>query len=499
MQLMVTQGTTFEPYDSTDVTPTQLAHFYRSLHGNYDPLFLSTPPASIAFIYKNLGCLHSLQPIPSAAAENRFSEPLVPALKIEGWIMWQTIQLLLGPEEHSEFLREAVQKWDVKDPDTGDVMPKILPRSCFPSVPDPHMVAWYEGVSERLRREADEEQSMRITAVEHEPHHQLESADKQYHRRHDARECSPIVTDDEASDSRRSALAYFKNPLFRTVDGRPGVVRRASRHPASLRGGSLMQRGKSAASSVGHVVKNIGSPHLWDGHSSSTKDRERRRRSLPHSHHLAEADMDSDEDLPSERLHPRHAALQSRRSSQNPSPASDRSSWEDDDLSPRHTPVERHHHHRRPDSRERSIRHSKSHEPASSPREYFPPYESYDRSSRRGSAQPEAQSPANTTPLQNEGVLGHGFGPSASPLFATTVARSDRPRQYQQQSGAVQRRNQHRSSERSPVGRASGRDEVAPVRRSDDRQRHQRPKVTRFETPVGGVHGRKYPNESTWR
>jgi hypothetical protein len=100
------------------LTPTQLASFYRDLDGNYDQLFLGTPGASIAFIYKSLGCLHSLQPLPHSVA---FTDPTIPALKNEGWIMWQTIQLLLGPDEHTKFLIEAVRRWDIKDPDTGEV------------------------------------------------------------------------------------------------------------------------------------------------------------------------------------------------------------------------------------------------------------------------------------------------------------------------------------------------------------------------------------------
>ena len=110
--------------DNPDLTPTQLAHFYRDLHGNYDQLFLGTPHESVAFIYKSLGCLHSLQP-QAFTHSTAFTDPTVPALKTEGWIMWQTIQLLLGPAEHSEFMREAVQKWDIRDPATGTVFPKI--------------------------------------------------------------------------------------------------------------------------------------------------------------------------------------------------------------------------------------------------------------------------------------------------------------------------------------------------------------------------------------
>ena len=78
------QNERYEPSDNPDLTPNQLAHFYRELHGNYDQLFLGTPSESIAFIYKSLGCLHSLQPLPHSTA---FTDPTVPALKTEGWIM----------------------------------------------------------------------------------------------------------------------------------------------------------------------------------------------------------------------------------------------------------------------------------------------------------------------------------------------------------------------------------------------------------------------------
>ncbi|KAF2859014.1 hypothetical protein K470DRAFT_278091 [Piedraia hortae CBS 480.64] len=249
---------TFEPSDQPDLLPSQVAAFYRSVHGDYDQLFLHTPPESIAFIYKSLGCLHSLQPLPGAA----FSDPTIPALKTEGWIMWQTIQLLLGPEEHAGFLIEAVQSCDIRDHATGELFPKVLSRSCFPSEPDKHMVAWYEGVSERLKREAEEE-----AQGVHEP----ERDDRRRPERYQVR---GEYDDDGSLTSRGPALAYFRNPLYRHVDGRPSIVRRASKTRAAV-------KGKEAAMAVGHVFRNIGSPHLWDGNE---KDR-LRRKSVPDRHH----------------------------------------------------------------------------------------------------------------------------------------------------------------------------------------------------------------------
>ncbi|GAB1738488.1 hypothetical protein NU219Hw_g3294t1 [Hortaea werneckii] len=229
----------YEPSDNPDLTPTQLAQFYRDLHGNYDQLFLATPSESIAFIYKSLGCLHSLQP-QSFAHSTAFADPTVPALKTEGWIMWQTIQLLLGPAEHSEFLREAVRRWDVNDPTTGNVFPKILPRQCFPSEPDRHMVAWYEGVSERLRREAEEEE--RVRELEAEQAETRRIRDK--HAKEDAE-------DAESVGSKGPALAYFRNPLYRHVDGRPSIVRSTSKRPGMSPRPTMRDKAKDGASTMG--------------------------------------------------------------------------------------------------------------------------------------------------------------------------------------------------------------------------------------------------------
>ncbi|KAF2224711.1 hypothetical protein BDZ85DRAFT_317365 [Elsinoe ampelina] len=547
-------GSKFEPYDSTDLTPAQLARFYRDLNGDYDQLFLTIPPATIAFIYKNLGCQHSLQPMPAAAAGNRYCEPTIPALKVEGWIMWETIQLLLGPDEHAGFLMQAVKKWELNDPDTGEKFPNLLPRQCFPAAPDAHMTAWYEGVSDRLRREAEEEASMRITAIEEEAPRQIESGDRTHHRKHNRDHSYDSETEEPAETKKSSALSYFKNPLFKNNEGRPGVVRRNSKHP------TLMERGMSAASSVGNVVRNIGSPHLWDagptkdphhdGHRGKERerdhrdghrerdresshsrrgshrerdkdrDRDKRRKSLPHAHHFRGGS--SDEDVPSPRVHPRQSVAVPRRGSQTNSPASDSNGW-DYTNSPRRTPTERHHHRAPSSPEDHTIRHSKSHDPTPSPKDYFPPYESY--KPRRSSTHTEAQSPGGTMspgrtptserppherPSHESGMVHGGFMPTASPLFATQVARNDTrgggqymaPNYIPRSNG----RERYDSPNRSPLGRNPS------LRRDDSARRgpsgqsppgpykpgyngamgpppppQVRPKVARFETPNGSA------------
>ena len=185
------------PGDSNDLTPAQLASFYKAVGGDYDPLFVGTPPASIAFIYRSLGCRHSLQP---ADPDDDFATPSIPALKPKGFVTWQTIQLLLYPEEHVPFIQKAVADFDIKDPETGQFFPKLLPGQCLPRKPDEQMIAWYEAVSQRLMREAEmegernhvekEDQSPRATGAKgrrdftemgsetgHRPHHRYEKSE----------------------------------------------------------------------------------------------------------------------------------------------------------------------------------------------------------------------------------------------------------------------------------------------------------------------------------
>ncbi|GAB1725537.1 hypothetical protein NU195Hw_g6414t1 [Hortaea werneckii] len=432
----------YEPSDNPDLTPTQLAQFYRDLHGNYDQLFLATPSESIAFIYKSLGCLHSLQP-QSFAHSTAFADPTVPALKTEGWIMWQTIQLLLGPAEHSEFLREAVRRWDVKDPTTGNVFPKILPRQCFPPEPDRHMVAWYEGVSERLRREAEEEE--RVRELEAEQAETRRIRDK--HAKEDAE-------DAESVGSKGPALAYFRNPLYRHVDGRPSIVRSSSKRPGMSPRPTMRDKAKDGASTMGHVIRNIGSPHLWDGRGGSRSrsrdkvalERDRRRRSLPdnkhphHGAHLSEDQATSGSPAPGEHRghrHRRHASG-SHHSHSRPGtsgsaddewtgPSDDPEAFRHSRPSSSHDPgAHRHPHHSHRLPAEPGLRHSKSHDPtpiSSQQREgsdYFGSAAGYDE--RRRSSAHDATSP----PATAEGGPGL-FRPSASPLFATHVARQPQP------------------------------------------------------------------------
>jgi len=137
------------PWDTNCLTPAKLAHFYRLVGGDYDPLFLDTSEASLSFIYQSLGCLHTLQP-----ESNPYNAPSTPALTPIGFVRWQTVQLLLEPEEHVPFLQNAVKRFEITNPTDGAPFPSILPKESLPTQPDPDMLEWHQSVSEKLMLEA---------------------------------------------------------------------------------------------------------------------------------------------------------------------------------------------------------------------------------------------------------------------------------------------------------------------------------------------------------
>lgn len=75
---------------------------------------------------------------------------------------WQTVQLLLEPDEHVPFLQEAVKRFDIVNPVDGIGFPSLLPRDALPSSPDPDMVTWHERVADKLMLEAQGSQTRGI-------------------------------------------------------------------------------------------------------------------------------------------------------------------------------------------------------------------------------------------------------------------------------------------------------------------------------------------------
>ncbi|KAH7032321.1 hypothetical protein B0J12DRAFT_302129 [Macrophomina phaseolina] len=357
------------PEDCADITPSQLAGFYKAVGGDYDVLFIDTPAPSVAFIYKSLGCLHSLQPAPDS---DGYSIPTIPALKRKGFVTWQTIQLLLGPDEHVPFLQGAVERFDIVDPGTGKVFPKLLPKESFPEKPDEDMLRWYESVSNRLRQEceAEEEKQQRTRPPRPGP-----PGD------HGDRFDSDFSNDEYSADERTGAAAYFRNPLYRNREGRPTIIRRFSRADYKPRSPREFVQDR------GRLVANTISRHIWTPWGKNEKDKyKERRKSLPDRPSSAQYSDDGmgeydDEAGPTPTgLHPRHAHHHGSSSPKPPLPHRPRnglrrgssrsynsatsSDSEDFPRSSERLPGD----HRMRQNRNIPLRHRRSHSPPSSPR-----------------------------------------------------------------------------------------------------------------------------------
>lgn len=112
-------------------------------------LFVNAPHESISYIWQVFGCRHTLEP-----TENDFEPPSIPALTLKGFVRWESIQILLAPDEHVPFITHAVKNWHLKNPDTGEPFPDDIPVTAFPSVPDPEISVWYEACGNKLKKEA---------------------------------------------------------------------------------------------------------------------------------------------------------------------------------------------------------------------------------------------------------------------------------------------------------------------------------------------------------
>ena len=97
-------------------------------------------------MYRSLGCFHTLQP-----QSNPFAAPTLPALTPEGFVRWQSIQLLLDPDKHVPLLQEAVKRFEIRRPDGGEPFPRLLPEEALPLEADDDLLAWHNNVLENLR------------------------------------------------------------------------------------------------------------------------------------------------------------------------------------------------------------------------------------------------------------------------------------------------------------------------------------------------------------
>ena len=208
------------PWDIQTLTPAKLAAFYRLVGGDYDPLFLETSQASLSFIYQSLGCYHTLQP-----EKDPYTPPTTPALTPAGFVRWQTVQLLLEPEEHVPFLQNAVKRFDLTNPADGAPFPSILPKESLPFEPDTEMVEWHENVAEKLMLEA---QASAARAMPPRPNLALSDIDLESSRDTSSVDSHSIVDAAHGAGYFNRPRASHRGPPFIQI---PHAVRLPSQYP----------------------------------------------------------------------------------------------------------------------------------------------------------------------------------------------------------------------------------------------------------------------------
>jgi hypothetical protein len=118
-------------------------------------LFINVPYPSISLIYATIGCQYTLQ-----QASDHLSLPNVPSLTVKGFVRWEAIEILMGPEEHVVFLQNAVRDFTLKHPDTSEPFPTHLPLESFPRLPDPEMERWFKECEEKFKQSSSAGRSM---------------------------------------------------------------------------------------------------------------------------------------------------------------------------------------------------------------------------------------------------------------------------------------------------------------------------------------------------
>ena len=236
-------------------------------------------------MYQTLGCYHSLQPTLSP-----FETPRIPCLSPVGFARWQTIQLLLCPEENVGFIQKAVQVWNVPMPN-GSTFPKYIPKQMFPDRPDPAMEKWHKTVTGKLNQ-----QNYNMRRIQNSPY---QSPHPDLHDRRDgyfsptpgrpakpSRSSSRDEADVAALYRRRSSVPDFPSPVGERGshwDSRTQQEARKARSHSAQRSPRppARQRSQTTTAPNGHQKSSANSPS-HRRHGSNQQD-SGRKLSAPHN------------------------------------------------------------------------------------------------------------------------------------------------------------------------------------------------------------------------
>lgn len=219
------------------LTPPKLAAFYKAVGGDYDALFNEVPYKAISYIWQVTGCQHTLQP-----CEDDYLEPNIPALTIKGFVRWETIEILLTPEEHVPFMQYAVRHWNLKNPDDGLPFPPDLPKEAFPAETDPEIDRWHRECATKLRSESTPKEDAKEDEHKHSFHDSGHRVRDFYnHVRVPAAMAAGMAAGGVASMSAAAAAASARlRPDNDYFAARPvGVSYTSGRYPPSRQGSGM--------------------------------------------------------------------------------------------------------------------------------------------------------------------------------------------------------------------------------------------------------------------
>ncbi|KAI1338330.1 hypothetical protein F5Y15DRAFT_125562 [Xylariaceae sp. FL0016] len=278
--------------DTSDGTldTKKLSAFYHAVGGDYDSLFVNAPGKSISYIWTALGVRHIL----AQPANDDFTEPSVPALTLAGFVRWQSLQILLGPEEHVPYMQYAVRNWALRHPDTGKLFPLDLPATAFPAQCDEQIDKWHRECAYRLRNQA--------TPRDEQPPRRP-SSDSRMHAGY-AHVHSPAA---DAIPRSRPASDYFTRERSVPYTHVPGA-RHPSYHPSPNIHSDQRRVSSSSGSSLDDLPRrrsfnDLKSPPAREDPRSPESSNPRRpppvrRHSHPRPYPLDATDSEADSDVP---------------------------------------------------------------------------------------------------------------------------------------------------------------------------------------------------------
>jgi hypothetical protein len=124
----------------------------QSIANPYGPMAASVINSYMTQFYEAYQLKYIVARPPQPGHSNMFASLLAsqgrPLLTLDGYMHWILIGILLDPDTQYTQINKLLKKIPLRIPHTNNLLPQSIPRSAFPSSPDPQTVAY---VSDRMQ------------------------------------------------------------------------------------------------------------------------------------------------------------------------------------------------------------------------------------------------------------------------------------------------------------------------------------------------------------